>query len=396
MTATSGPILLANLLRFAGLLRALGFSISTQQVMDLADGLTCVDMGRRDDVFYTAQSLLVRHPEDRDRFAQAFDLFWLHRLQWSMELGAAARRVEQPALDELEMPSEQQAVRPDDAPPPDEDEADDEDEEAVDRTEITSTYSAAERLFRKDFAAFTEEELAAARRVIEALVWQLNDRLTRRLIRAAKRDARLDLRRSLRHSLHHGGEIIDLKWRKRKRRPRPLVVICDISGSMEEYARLFLHFMYTLVQTGQPIEAFVFGTRLTRLTTVLRHRDLDTALQQASAQVVDWSGGTRIGASLRTFNYRWGRRVLRRGAITLIISDGWDRGDVALLEREIARLSRSTSHLVWLNPLAGHDDYEPLVRGIQAALPYVDDFLPLHNLHSLEHLATRLGTLSLR
>jgi len=395
VTAASGPTLLANLLHFAGLLRALGFSISTQQVMDLADGLTCVDMGRRDDVFYTAQSLLVRHPEDRDWFAQAFDLFWLHRLQWSMELGAASRRVEQPALDDLETP-EQQAVRPDDTPPDDEDDADGEDEDAVDRTDITSTYSATERLFRKDFAAFSEDELAAARRVIEALVWQLNDRLTRRLIRAAKRDTHLDLRRSLRHSLHHGGEIVDLKWRKRKRHPRPLVVICDISGSMEQYARLFLHFMYTLVQTGQPIEAFVFGTRLTRLTTALRHRDLDTALGQASLQVVDWSGGTRIGESLRTFNYSWARRVLRRGAITLVISDGWDRGDVDLLRREIARLSRSTSHLVWLNPLAGRDDYEPLVRGIQAALPYVDDFLPLHNLHSLEHLAAHLGTLTLR
>lgn len=395
MTLTSGPILLANVLHFARLLRALDFSISTQQVMDLADGLTRIDLRRRDDVFYTARALLLRRPEDRDRFQQAFDLFWLHHLTWSMELGFASRRVDQPALAELETPPGPQTLRREEPPPPD-DEAAEDDEEAPERTEITSTYSAAERLFRKDFTAFSEEELAAAHRVIEALVWQLNDRLTRRLIRAAKRDARLDLRRSLRHSLRHGGEIVDLKWRKRKRRPRPLAVICDISGSMEQYSRLFLHFMYALVQTGQEIETFVFGTRLTRITTALKRRDVDDALAQAAEQVVDWSGGTRIGESLRTFNYRWSRRVLRRGAIALIISDGWDRGDVDLLKREIARLSRSTAHLIWLNPLAGHDDYEPLVRGIQTALPYVDDFLPLHNLHSLEHLAARLGTLTMR
>jgi uncharacterized protein with von Willebrand factor type A (vWA) domain len=167
-------------------------------------------------------------------------------------------------------------------------------------------------------------------------------------------------------------------------------VLCDISGSMERYSRLFLHFLYALAQGPHRVEVFVFGTRLTRLTPALRHKDLDQAVRRTTQAVLDWSGGTRIGESLKTFNYLWARRVLGRGAVLIMISDGWDRGEITLLDAEMARLRRNVSRLIWLNPLLGAPEYQPLVRGIQIALPYVDEFLPLHNLDSFEELGESL------
>ena len=174
-------------------------------------------------------------------------------------------------------------------------------------------------------------------------------------------------------------------------RPRPLVVLADISGSMERYTGLLLHFVLGLARSlDQPVEAFLFGTRLTRVTRELHRRGSEQVLREISRAVPDWSGGTRIGQALKTFNYDWARRVLGRGAVVLLISDGWDRGDIGLLRHEMARLQRSCYRLIWLNPLLGSAEYEPLTRGIQAALPYVDDFLPVHDLASLEHLAVYL------
>jgi uncharacterized protein with von Willebrand factor type A (vWA) domain len=201
----------------------------------------------------------------------------------------------------------------------------------------------------------------------------------------------------VRRNLRYGGEILDWAEREPKRKPRPLVILADVSGSMERYTRLLLLFTYGLARAlEQKVEAFVFSTRLTRITRGLQERNLDRALREVSLAVPDWSGGTRIGDALRTFNFDWGRRVLGRGAITLVISDGWDCGDVEVLREEIARLQRSSRRLIWLNPLLGSPEYEPLTRGIQAALPYIDDFLPVHNLDSLEALAQHLGTLDER
>jgi uncharacterized protein with von Willebrand factor type A (vWA) domain len=228
--------------------------------------------------------------------------------------------------------------------------------------------------------------------MIAALVWQLGERKTRR--GEPGRSRLLDLRRTIRRSLKTGGEVLDWARRAPKRKPRPLVILADISGSMERYTRLLLHFIYSVTAgLDQPVEAFVFSTRLTRITRELRGRDVDRALREVSRAVSDWSGGTRIGAALKAFNFEWGRRVLGRGAIVLLISDGWDRGDVDLLKREMARLQRSCHRLIWLNPLLGSPAYEPLTRGMQAALPYIDDFLPVHNLASLEDLAERLTEL---
>ena len=198
----------------------------------------------------------------------------------------------------------------------------------------------------------------------------------------------------MRRSLAYGGEMLDIAHRQRKTKPRPLALICDVSGSMERYTRMLLHFLHTVAVSGQQLEAFLFATRLTRITRHLSHRGVDHAVAEVARAVPDWAGGTRIGEAIKSFNYQWARRVLRGGAVVLVISDGWDRGEPELLSREMARLQRSCHRLIWLNPLLGSPDYQPLTRGMQAALPHVDDFLPAHNLHSLQELARHLNRLS--
>lgn len=353
--------------------------------------LSLIDIANRRDFYTTTRALLVTNPDDFERFDQAFELFWTGLQTWLLALGQT-RHLRQPA-DQAELPQSEEPVL---APGQDESGRPDGEPESESEPEanshVNALYSPIERLRYKNFAAFSHEEKEIARRAIQALVWRFNTRLTRRLRRANKRAHRLDLRRSIRANVARGGEIIELSWRRRKHKPRPLVVICDISGSMDQYSRLFLHFIHSLSQGIQETEAFVFGTRLTWLTPALRYSDVDAAVDKMAHLVLDWSGGTRIGESLKTFNYQWTRRVLGRGAIVLIISDGWERGDIALLRREIERLSQSAYRLIWLNPLAGTPGYEPRVLGIQTVLPYCDDFLPLHNLHSLEQLVNKLGS----
>jgi hypothetical protein len=240
----------------------------------------------------------------------------------------------------------------------------------------------------------TGEELLLARRVIARLRWSLGVRETRRF-RPGK-GQQIDLRRVHRQNMRYGGEPIKLVTRAPKIKPRPLVMICDISGSMERYTRLLLYFMHTLAQSIYQVESFVFSTHLTRITRPIRHRSVDDALQEIGTKVSDWGGGTRTGDSLYNFNYHWGRRVLGRGAVVILITDGWDRGDPDLLRYEMARLQRSCYRLIWLNPLLGVPDYEPLTRGAQAMLPVVDTFLPVRNLANLEMLVKELWKVNWR
>lgn len=251
-------------------------------------------------------------------------------------------------------------------------------------------YSEAERLKEKDFADFTADEVAAAKEAIERMRWPVEPmRVRRRSPRAKGRH--LDLRQTIRHALRTQGEVMRLRTRGPKRKMRPLVVLCDISGSMEPYARMLLHFMHAMTGGLQRVECFVFGTRLTRITRHLRQRDVDDAVTAVTDQVNDWDGGTRIGEALKDFTYHWLRRTLRSRGVVLVISDGCDRGDTDLPEKEMARLHRGCHRLMWLNPLLRYDAYEPLTRGMQAALPHIDDFLPVHNLASLEQLAEALA-----
>jgi hypothetical protein len=376
--------LLDNLVLFGRVLRGLGLDVNPGRMIDLVEALAHVSIGQRADFYHTARTLLVHKHDDLKLFDQAFALFWRKPLEgWEVKLPSVAvkprRRpvIVPPPLRPPKAPDEQESGGDPDRPPV---------------IEVTMTYSAAEVLRRKDFSEMNGEELEAVKRVIAQMRWQLGERRTRR--RQPGAGPLLDLRRTVRRNLRHGGELLTWATRRPKTKPRPLVVIADISGSMERYTRLLLHFLYSLTAgLDKRVETFLFGTRLTRITRQLDHKDTETALREVSGAVNDWAGGTRIGDCLHRFNFDWGRRVLGRGAVVLVISDGWDRGDPELLRAEMARLTRSCYRLIWLNPLLGAPDYEPLTRGIQAALPYIDDFLPVHNLASLEDLAMRLAAL---
>jgi uncharacterized protein len=375
---------LHNLLLFGRLLRRLGLDVNPGRMMDLVSALEQIEIGQKPDFFYAARTLLVHEREDLPLFDQAFELFWRKPAEeGNVEWQGFTQRRRQSRL----------VVAPPPLEDPMSDASDSTSSEEMTVIEVTRTYSDRELLRYKNFAEMNAEESEAVKQMMADLLWKVSERRTRR-----KRPGKghwIDLRRTLRRSLRSEGEVLRWSYREPKWKPRPLVVIADISGSMERYTRLLLHFIYGMkAALHQPVEAFVFSTRLTRITRPLQTRDLDLALKHVGQLVHDWAGGTRIGESLKTFNYEWGRRVLGRGAVVLIISDGWDRGDVDLLRREMARLKRNCHRLIWLNPLLGAPDYEPLTRGIQAALPHIHDFLPVHNLASLEDLSNRLADLN--
>ncbi len=386
MTRANGHFL-HNLLLFGRVLRGVGLDVNPGRMVDLVQALDHINLGRRADFYFAARSLLVHRHEDLALFDEAFTQFWRPPTTgWLAGMPTANIRRRSNKLQVVAPPLE-----PRDQPAPETKG----DEDAPPVLEAMRAYSAQEALRRKDFSELSAEEYAAIKALIGGLQWRLGDRQTRR--QRPGGDARLDLRRTLRHNLKYGGQVLEWSYRRPKFKPRPLVLLADISGSMERYTRLLLHFIYSLsVGLSQPVEAFVFGTRLTRITRPLQHKDVEQALREVSLSVRDWSGGTRIGEALKDFNFEWGRRVLGRGAVALIISDGWDRGEPDLLRREMARLQRTCYRLIWLNPLLGSPTYEPLTRGIQAALPYIDDFLPVHNLASLEDLAEHLAEVDQR
>ena len=357
--------------------------------MDLVSALDHIEIGKKSDFFFAARTLLVHEREDLPLFDEAFELFWRKPAEanWIAQWQGLTRRRKPSGPIITHPPLKEAALQTNDS--------DSTSAEPMTVIEITRTYSDREILRHKNFAEMNAEESEAVKQMMSRLLWKVSERRTRRH-RPGKGNL-IDLRRTLRRSLRSEGEVFSWAYREQNSKPRPLVVIADISGSMERYTRLLLHFIYGMkAALSQPVEAFVFSTRLTRITRPLQIRDLDLALKNVGDLVNDWAGGTRIGESLKMFNFEWGRRVLGRGAVVLVISDGWDRGDVELLTREMARLKRNCHRLIWLNPLLGAADYEPLTRGIQAALPHIDNFLPVHNLASLEDLADRLSDLNRR
>ena len=254
--------------------------------------------------------------------------------------------------------------------------------------------SRAELLREKSFARCSREELSQLAELMTRIDLSVPRRRTRR--REPARGGLPDLRRTLRRSFRTGGEPLERAWRRRRKRTRRLVLLLDVSGSMDAYSRALLLFLHSVVGSGPGVEAFGFGTRLTRLTPDLAMRDPEAALARASATAVDWGSGTRIGESLAEFNAVYGRRALSRGAVVVIVSDGWERDDPGLLEREMARLARAAYAIVWVNPLKGNPEYQPLAGGMRCALPFVDRFLPGHNLRSLEELAAVLAGIERR
>ncbi|MBC8160018.1 MAG: VWA domain-containing protein [Roseiflexaceae bacterium] len=380
MTQTSQPgYLLEHVLGFVGLLREMGVAVGPGQALDMTQALEYAPMTSREDFRAAARCTLINRREDLPLFDAAFTFFW--RTEGADPMMLAIPQTPVPGKP-LRLPRRPRPQEGGDQPQQEE-------------ITLQLAFSANELLRKKDFGSFSWEEVQAAKAMMRTMQWRIEERRTRRR-RPAKRGRQIDMRRLLRRNLRYGGEPLDLTWRERRRVQRPLVVVCDISGSMERYSRILLQFIHAVTGGLRNVESFVFGTRLTRITRMLARRDIDEALGEVGKQVLDWSGGTRIGEAVKDFNYRWGRRVLGRGAVVLLISDGWDRGEPELLSREMDRLQRSCHRLIWLNPLLGSPGYQPLTRGMQAALPFVDDFLPVHNMNSLEQLGERLSAIGER
>lgn len=376
---------LDNLLLFARLLRALGFATSPEQTSDLARVLKTIGVTRRDNVYFAARAIFVHKHSEIPLFDRAFDLFFSIQGNPQQSIveptqAPVARAFRPKSIQQLAEEGKQNAAR--------------EGRHDSPESEEIPFYSSAEILRSKRFDQFTEEELRAARRFIEQLNWRVGLRKTRRHKRIV-RGARLDLSRALRRNLKHGAEIYDLPARERKLKPRPLVILADISGSMERYARMVLHLVHALSASdvASHVETFVFSTRLSRITNDLKRKNVDAALARVTAHAQDFGGGTRIGDALKTFNYKWARRVLRNGAVVLIISDGWDRGDLEVLRDEMTRLQKNSARLIWLNPLLSGASFQAKAQGLKIALNFVDDHLSVQNLASLEQLVAVLGTI---
>ena len=371
-----------NVVGFARALRVAGIPVGPGTVIDAMNALQVIDIGNRTDVFTTLEAIFVKRREHALIFAQAFDLFFRAADEWKQ------------MLDSVPLPDHARKK-----PPP----ASRRVQDAFSQTQMTETpqtqadelrlsVSDKEILQKKDFAQMTAAEIAEVTRAIANMRLPQAELRTRRY-RPDARGPRIDMRRTLRGSLRTGGDIVDIRRLGRIDKPAPIVALLDISGSMSEYTRLFLHFLHAVTDARKRVSVFLFGTRLTNVTRSLRARDPDEALASCSAAVEDWAGGTRIANSLHTFNKLWARRVLGQGAIVLLISDGLEREADARLAFEMDRLHRSCRRLIWLNPLLRYGGFEPKAQGIKMMLPHVDEFRPVHNLSSIEGLIEALSSM---
>jgi uncharacterized protein with von Willebrand factor type A (vWA) domain len=353
---------------FGRALRAAGMAVPPGKVLTFVEALSHVGLDRRSTVYWAGHATLLSRPEDRPVYDRIFDAFWLSQLS--------------PAWSAVAQPI---AVAVDDAT----DDGDPDDGEGDADQVLEVRYSRTEVLLHRDFARLSPEEWAEAELLIAQLRLTTQLRTARRRRPAPRQGDHPDLRRTVRRALRSGGEPLRLAWRARTTRPRRLVLLVDVSGSMDSYARALMRLAHAAMRArnGLQVEVFTLGTRLTRLTRELSQRDPDSALAAAASSVRDWSGGTRLGDCLREFNDRWGARGMARGAVTVVFSDGWDRGDPAALGAEMARLHRLAHRLVWVNPLKASPGFAPLARGMAAALPEVDDFVAGHSVAALRELA---------
>jgi uncharacterized protein with von Willebrand factor type A (vWA) domain len=362
--AVTGP-----LSELAARMRAGGARVGMGELLGAHRALGAVDSASRVESFYALRAALCSSRADQAVFAQAFaDTFagepMPPELDQLMDIGV----IQKPSPPRVGVPTPDQDALQEGIEP------------------VPAAWSEAELLREKDFAAYTDAERALARRLLAQIARRGPTRISRRTKPTRRRREVHDLRATVRASLRHGGELMERRWRDQTQRPRRLVLVCDVSGSMSPYARMLLQYVQACVAGRARVEAFVFGTRLTRITRELEGRDPDRALARAGHHVADWSGGTRIGAAIAQLNREHGRRI-GRGAIVVVLSDGWDRGDPDQLAEEMSRLSRCAHRVVWLNPLAADPRYEPLTRGMRAALPHVDHLLPGNSIASLEALA---------
>jgi uncharacterized protein with von Willebrand factor type A (vWA) domain len=396
-----GARLLAQAVGFGRELRRAGLAVDLGAAIDYARALAMIDLGDRAEVRAAGACIFVRRHDDIEPYDRVFARWWRRRGRRSLERPTADIRDEDvtdaEASDAERTPEsgEERLTRDstDTGRPltsPSQDESD-VGEEADGVTISPEAYSRGEVARHKDFDRMTSAELRDAERLIDLLAPRLETRRTRRY-ELHHHGRYLAPRAMFRRNLGTGGQLLDWEWRRPVRHPRPIVVLCDISGSMERHSRLLLRFIQALTEANAvKTESFVFGTRLTRVTRLLRDRDRDRALERVSETVTDWAGGTRIGESFREFNRRWARRTLRTSGVVIVVSDGWDRGDPAIVREETARLRRNSHRLIWLNPLASSPGYRPLAAGMAAAFPFIDDFVPAGTIASLERLGTLLA-----
>lgn len=377
-------MLVANIMHFARLLRASGVAVSPGRVIDAAQAAAAVGLGRRDDFYWALHATLISRHSDQALFDQAFHLFWrdpdlLHRAMAlllpsiSIPIAPAPEKTAR-RLAEAMLP--QAGDHPEAGPP---------------ELEFDAALSFSERelLRKKDFEQMSADELNQARRAIAALRLPIENIRTRRF-RTKASGARVDMRATLSHSLRHGGSL-SLRYKQPRLRHPPLVLLCDISGSMSRYSRMLLHFMHAITAAQDRVHSFVFGTSLSAVSRYLRHRDIDQAMRAISAAVPDWEGGTRIGHCLQAFNRHWSRRIMAQGPVVILVTDGLDRDAAMGIGPEIERLHKSCRRLIWINPLLRYDAFAPKSMGVRAMLPHVDEFRPGHNLDSLLALAAALS-----
>ncbi|MBI2713083.1 MAG: VWA domain-containing protein [Rhizobiales bacterium] len=382
MIETQGR-LAENILYFARALRAAGMPVGPGAVLDALEALSVAHVGDRDDVYWTLHAVFVKRHEHSMLFDQAFRIFfrkrgYIEKLIASMlpETAATAPKAPPPGAQRIQEALFSGLAR-------------DEDKSEVE-IDARLTVSDREILQKKDFAQMSAAEIAAAKQAIARLALPLDELRTRRL-RVSRHGHMIDIRRTLRASMKAGGAVIDLKYLGPRVKEPPIVALLDISGSMSQYTRLFLHFLHAITDARKRVTTFLFGTRLTNVTRAIRERDPDEALAACSAHVVDWSGGTRIATSLHAFNKQWARRVLGQGAVVLLITDGLERDADDTLSFEMDRLHRSCRRLVWLNPLLRFDGFEARAKGVRTMLPHVDELRPIHNLDSMNDLVRALS-----
>lgn len=372
-----------NILYFARALRAAGIPVGPGAVLDALEAVSVARVGDREDFYWTLHAVFVKRHEHSILFDQAFRIFfrkrgYIEKLIASMLPGTpatapkppppGAQRIQEALFSGLERDRKKSEIEID----------------------MRLTVSDREVLQKKDFAQMSAAEIAAAKQAIARLALPLDLLRTRRLA-PSRRGHMIDIRRTLRASMKAGGALIDLKYLGPREKEPPIVALLDISGSMSQYTRLFLHFLHAVTDARKRVTTFLFGTRLTNVTRAIRQRDPDEALAACSAHVVDWSGGTRIAASLRAFNKQWSRRVLTQGAVVLLITDGLERDADDTLAFEMDRLHRSGRRLIWLNPLLRFEGFEARAKGVRTMLPYVDELRPIHNLESMSALVRALS-----
>ncbi len=370
---------------FGRFLRQAGCPVGSGEIMNAINACSHIEIANRLDFRQALRVCLISNYKLLPLFDQLFDIYWRNpdKIQ---NVSDILRNLYQSRLAQAEIKSMKEQIKDIYKKNVEGLDSNNEDENDSEKTYDVYLYSPNEQLKKKRFDGYSDSELEEAKKFINNRKWELPKRKLRRL-KPGKIPYRLDIRNTIRNNIFPSQDFVKLNWKQPKRRDRPLVVLMDISGSMDHYTRILLHFLHTISLKGNKIEGFTFGTRLTRITRFIKEKSVNDSIEKINSLVKDWSGGTKIGETIKDFNLLWARRVLGNGAVVLIITDGWDTGNSKLLNQEFDRLKKSCNRLIWLNPNLGYQDFEPLTGGVQIMMKYVDNFLPIHNLSCLTDLS---------